>query len=266
MRMTGGERFSIRPAWPDAMVYEDAACGSIAFDCRSIEEPPQINVPSAQRWAAWTPPWAHTQRKRIVERLRASGCVVFEEADACTTALSRDGTMRVELHRTEDERSGVWTTVQVIRLPDEEVLVSETDYRGTTMFRFPRPGVVEVSMTDRAGARRYFEVNAASRSFRMHPSGADEPLALLPARLGRIEAPRAFASSPARTALGGAIDLLCAFGSLLFVLGGAWVLMAGQASKDRWIGALGIVFFGFCFAASWSDWRRYRQGSRARRT
>jgi hypothetical protein len=45
--------FHIRPAWPDFMVYEEEGEGegrSIQFDCRSLDEPPQISVPAARRW------------------------------------------------------------------------------------------------------------------------------------------------------------------------------------------------------------------------
>lgn len=211
------EPFSIRPARPGFMVYEDGNEGSIAFDCRSMEEPPQVMVPAPEHWMAKTPPWAHARRKRIIERLRAAGCVVFEEGDELTTALSLDGSIRVELDHVEDERSGVWTTIQIVRVPGEEVLVSETNYGASSAFAFPRPGVVEVTMTDSAGQRRSFEVNAASRSFRMHPSEADEPLALLPARLGQVDPRPVFAPSPASRFIGGFAVLFRAIGRhLLF--------------------------------------------------
>jgi hypothetical protein len=248
----------IRPAWPDFMVYEDGEGHAVEFDCRSLEEPPQVSVPAKEHWAAKMPPWAHPQRELIIERLRASGCVVFEEGDGLSTALSPDGSLRVAVHSIEDERMGPWIIVSVLAMPGGEVLVNESNYRASTLFRFPRLGAVDISLTDRAGQRRYFEVDGASRTFRMHPSEVREPLAQLPARLGQVAPRQALAPSPASAAANRLVNLACAFGSLLFVVGGAWITFVADTTKDRWMGVLSVVFFGACFATFWSDWRRHR--------
>ncbi|WP_179106943.1 hypothetical protein [Variovorax sp. KK3] len=46
----------------------------------------------------------------------------FEGRALLETALSPDGDVRVEMHRTDDERSGTWLTVQLIEVASGEVL------------------------------------------------------------------------------------------------------------------------------------------------
>jgi len=181
--------------------------------------------------------------------------ILFEGRDALETALSPDGQVRIEVHRTDDERSGTWITVQLIDAASGEVLVSELNYRTSSSVRFPRTGIVAVTLTDRTGEVREFEVEAATRRFRIYREEVFEPLALLPARLGHVE-PRAYVSPPvARPALAGAFDAVCALASLVFVIGGAWMVVAGETTKDRWAGVAGVVFFGLCFLSFLSDWR-----------
>ncbi|OUL98368.1 hypothetical protein [Variovorax sp. JS1663] len=183
------------------------------------------------------------------------GTLLFEGRDALETALSPDGEVRIEVHRTDDERAGTWITVQLIDAASGEVLVSEANHRSRTALRFPRAGIVAVTLTDRTGETREFEVEAATRRFRMYREEVFEPLALLPSRLGHVE-PRPYVSPPAaRSALAGVFDLVCALASLVFVIGGAWMMVAGETAKDRWTGLAGVVFFGLCFFSFLSDWR-----------
>jgi hypothetical protein len=257
--------FHIRPAWPDFMVYEEEGEGegegearSIQFDCRSMDEPPQVSVPAARQWNARMPPWAWDARERIVGRLRAAGCIVFEEDGDLTTALSPDGTVRIALHRVDDERSGLWVMLQITDAASGELVLSETNYRTVTLLRFPRAGVVDVSLTDRTAQRRHFEVDVAARSFRMHPADIDEPLALLPARLGRTDPRPYVAPAPDRPLLRRILAWVCALASLVLVAGGAWMIFAGASLKDRGTGALGVLFFGACAVSFLKDWPRRR--------
>ncbi|WP_077000165.1 hypothetical protein [Variovorax sp. KK3] len=133
--------------------------------------------------------------------------------------------------------------------------MSEANYRAPTALRFPRAGVVGIALTDRTGELRRFEVEAATRRFRMYREELWEPLAQLPAKLGHVE-PRPYVSPPApRPAMARAFDLLCALASLVFVLGGAWMALDGNTAKDRWTGVAGVLFFGMCFFSFFSDWR-----------
>lgn len=183
------------------------------------------------------------------------GTLRLEGKEALETALSPDGEVRIEVHRTDDERAGSWITVQLIDTASGEVLVSEANHGTRTALRFPRAGIVAVTLTDRTGQLREFEVEAATRRFRMYREEVFEPLALLPARLGRV-APRPHVSPPApRPALAGVFDLVCALASLVFVIGGAWMTVAGETAKDRWTGVAGVLFFGLCFFSFLSDWR-----------
>ena len=186
------------------------------------------------------------------------GTLLFEGKEALETALSPDGEVRIEVHRTDDERAGTWITVQLIDAASGELLVSEANHRARTAVRFPRAGLVAVTLTDRTGETREFEVEAATRRFRMHREEVFEPLALLPARLGHVE-PRPYASPAPRPALPGVFDLVCALASLVFVIGGAWMAMAGETAKDRWTGVAGVLFFGLCFFSFLSDWRRRKR-------
>jgi hypothetical protein len=197
-------------------------------------------------------------RERIVGRLRASGCIVFEEDGDLTTALSPDGRVRIALRRVDDERSGLWVMLQIVDAASGELLVSETNYRTTTLLRFPRPSVVEVSLTDRTAQRRRFEVDVAARSFRMHPAGIDEPLALLPARLGRADPQPRSAPARDRPVLRRILGWVCALASLVLAAGGAWIAFAGESLEDRGTGALGVLFFGACAASFLKDRPRRR--------
>jgi len=244
--------------WPDFIVYDEGEGRAIHFDARSLDEPPQVSVLAAPCWNARMPAWAHDGRERIVARLRASGCIVFEEDGDLTTALSPDGTVRIALHRVEEERRGLWVTLQILDAASGKVLVNETNYRTTTLLRFPRPGVVDVSLTDRTAQRRHFEVDVAARTFRMHPADVDEPLALLPARLGQVD-PRPFvAPAPDRPALRRTLAWVCALDSLVLATGGAWMALTGPSLEDRGIGALGVLFFGACAFSFLRDWPRQR--------
>jgi len=177
--------------------------------------------------------------------------------DAPTVVLSPDGLLRVEHRHYDDDRGGPWDTVRVVALPDEEVLV-QVPNRGVTTepVLFPGHGVAAVSVTDSEGQWRRLRIDALKRVFRLSPGEIDEALDLLPERLG-FTRPAAHYAPPRRPATRGQRLLMAilALGSLVFVLGGLWMAVAGHTSTDKWNGALGALFFGGCLAIALRDLR-----------
>ncbi|MEJ8822052.1 hypothetical protein WKW80_08370 [Variovorax humicola] len=177
--------------------------------------------------------------------------------DDPTVVLSPDGMLRVEHRHYDDDRAGPWDTVRVVALPGEEVLV-QVPNRGVTAepVAFPDPGVAVVSVTDSQGHWRQLRIDAMKRVFRLSPGEVDEALDLLPQRLG-FTGPALRYSPPRRPATLGQriLMVILAVASLVFVLGGLWMAVAGHTSTDRWNGALGMLFFGGCLAIALRDLR-----------
>jgi hypothetical protein len=177
--------------------------------------------------------------------------------DEASVLLSPDGTLRIEYRHYDDDRGGPWDTVRVLALPAEEVLVHVPNRGVTTQpAEFLAPGMVIVAVTDGQGRWRQLRIDAARRVFRLLPGEGDEPLALLPERLGFTGPPLHY-SPPPRAATPGQRILMraLALGSLVFVAGGLWMLVGGRSSTERWNGALGVLFFGACFAIALRDLR-----------
>ena len=254
----GTESYRIRPEWPDAMVYEEGDARSIRFDCRSLHEPPRVLMPAAELWAEKMPAWAHDRRDLIVTRLRQAACLVLEEGADATRVLSPDGTIRLEMYRVEDERSGLWETVRVLAEPSGDVLAHLMNYGVSDVLRFPGPGLLIVSLTDRSSQRRLLQINAATRTFRMDPHDDEESLDLLPERLGLTREPAALVPPRFQAGFSGVLSVVTLLGSLVLALGGAWMMVTGDTTKDRWIGGFGLLFFGACLVTEWRDRRNAR--------
>jgi len=256
--------FHIRPAWPESIVYEEsvesATVRTLSFDCRDMNEPPQVCVPSAERWVQKVPPWAQPRRELIVERLRRAGCVVVEQGDDVDVTLAPDGSFRIEEHRSEDERTGPWETVFVVGLPEGEKLTWASDRPSVARVRFPAPGIVEMSMVDRrsGGEMRRVRIDPSARTFRFEPGGTEEPLDSLHDLLGWNDPLKPYVAPHAPAPFARLLSLLGALVALVFVAGGVWMALAAATSKERWTGALGAVLFGACAYSSLKSWRSGR--------
>jgi len=180
--------------------------------------------------------------------------------DEPIVALSPDGMLRVEHRHYDDDRGGPWDTVRVVALPAGEVLV-QLPNRGVTTepVVFPGHGIAAVPVTDSQGQWRQLRIDAVKRVFRLSPNEADETLDLLPQRLG-FTGPAVHYTPPRRPATLGQRILMTtlAVASLVFVLGGLWMVVAGNSSVEKWNGALGALFFGGCLAIALRDLRPAR--------
>ena len=254
----------ILPAWPEQLVYEelDAPDESrrIEFNCRSLSEPVQVEVPAAARWADdGMPPWAFERRELILQRLRDAHCVVFEIEAERATALSPDGALLIEQQREFDDRSGLWETLRVLALPGREVLVHVLNYGGSSGFAFPAPGLLEFEVTDRLSRRHRVRLDAPNHRYALLPDGATEPLAMLPERLGMVTSIRLYEPPGRRPLVRRIGTLLAAAGSLVLTAGGVWMAIEAPTTKERIIGAVGALFFAAC---AWLPWAEDRQRRR----
>ncbi|MEJ8857075.1 hypothetical protein WKW79_21035 [Variovorax robiniae] len=177
--------------------------------------------------------------------------------DTPIIVLSPDGMLRVEHRHYDDDRGGPWDTVRVVALPGEEVLV-QLPNRGVTSepVVFPGHGIAAVPVTDSEGHWRQLRIDAVKRMFRLSPGEADEALDLLPQRLGFTGPAQHYAPPPRPVTLAQRILMTTlAVASLVFVLGGLWMVLEGHSSTEKWNGALGALFFGGCLAIALRDLR-----------
>jgi hypothetical protein len=237
------DTYRLVPAWPEALVYEEDAERILRFACRSLEEPPIVSVPSAERWPREMPPWAHARRALILERLRAGRCILCEEDGLLNRFVSLDGSLAVELEHIPDDRTGPWERMCVLRLPEGERLAATTSRGTPSNVRFPSPGVVQVAITDRGGEPRQLWIDASARRFRFFPEAQSWPLSELETQLGY--------GLPAKPALPVKLESRAAalgalLGSLVLSAAGVWMMLAGDTVKDRLLGALCALFFAAC--------------------
>lgn len=248
---------TIRPAWPDRLVYDDGHGRTMAFSCLAMNAPPQVLVPVQARWAAWAPAWARTSRAAIVGRLQEAGCVVVHEDADGYRFDTPDGMLQVAVQRVHDERTGHWETAQVRTAATQELLASTTSHGGAHSFAFAQPGTIDVLWNDRAARPRHLRLAAATRSFRLLPSQVDEPLAALPERLGEAApAPVQHAAPvPLRSLLGDGA------GAALLAAAGLWMALDAETLLQRWFGAFAGLFFGACALLVLRDLRRRASGA-----
>ncbi len=247
---------SILRAWHDLIVYEETAERRIEFDCPSLVEPPQITVPAAELWAAKVPAWAADRRDLIVQRLRVPNALVFERGITQTSVQSPDGTFRVDMISEPDDRAAPWETTRVVNLPGEHVVLDLPLYAATSYeLKFASPGVVVLPLTGRYGAKHLIWLHVVNETFASLPDGPEKPLPEILALL-QLTVPKAqlwYARTEKRAPFRRVYRVLEIVGCLIFVLGGIFMAFTAQATKDRWIGAAGALFFGFCGWASWSS-------------
>jgi hypothetical protein len=187
-------------------------------------------------------------------------------ADPClpeSPVLSPDGGLRVEWHDDWDDRSGPWHYLRIVEVASGRVQVSLSGRNGWGAIRFPRPGIVAVSMKDASGQWREVRLNAFSGGFRFEGGEVDEPIARLDECLGWRRPPAVPVSpSPLRAFTARIGNALNAIGTLLFTAAGLWMAWAGKTSKDRWIGVLCALFFGACASVPLIEWRQARRARR----
>ena len=199
------------------------------------------------------PAWAHGEREVITVRLKAAGCLIFEEAEMSSVLLSPDGTIRVEREKLQEERSALHESIRVVALPDGAVLAHLLNYGGAEPTRFPQPGMAVIELTDRLSQRCRIEIDAAARTVRTLPKAEGASLVRPPEQMGYGSA-----ASPLRLVLGRLLDGFLALAGVLLTVGSVWMALAGQMARDRWIGLLGAVFFGACGASALRDLLRRR--------
>jgi hypothetical protein len=194
------------------------------------------------------PAWARPQRAAILERLRHAGCVLCEEDEHRSTLHSLDGTLRVSLERSFDERSGPWETVRLERVSTDAMSQVEPERllqltsRGTPgVVRFPRAGHVTLAVTDRYARPLTLYVDAEASSFRVQADGPEISLALLENRLGYDDVPENHQPVQARPSLRSELGTLLS--SFALAASGAWMAHSAETSTLRWVGAACGAFF-----------------------
>jgi hypothetical protein len=167
---------------------------------------------------------------------------------------SPDGRVRVDVRVDRDDRTGPWTDIAVHVDDGGEPIVRLPSNRSLDDLRFA-PGEVVLAFTDGWGRPWQVLIDIDARTYRLHPHDEPEPLAGLPGRITRrVEAP-AVPAAPPRFGTR-VLDALNIAGCAVFVAAGAWMALAAETTKERWIGAFGVVFFGACLWVAWRDRRR----------
>src|SRR5438067_3109458 len=132
--------YRIYPDWKETLVYDEGDGRTLRLDCDCVE-PYQVSVPSADRWAEQTPPWAHERREIVLERLRAAKCIICEESEFTRTIHAPDGGCRVEIYYEMDERGYLMRAIRVIR-GDGEILLNLNDAAPAGAVGFPAVGII----------------------------------------------------------------------------------------------------------------------------
>jgi hypothetical protein len=219
-----GDQFSIRYVSDDALVYDEGAGRSIQFGCKKSVNPPRVWAPASGWWVQRTPEWAHGRREVIVDRLRRSGVVLYEQGENLTTIRSLDGTFVVECYSQPDERAAPWQTTQVVLKPSGRVIVRLPLFEVSGEIHFSGAGVVELPLLSRYGPRHQLWVNVAHEKFRLDADETEQPLKVLAGRL-ELDSPK-FLMFPTsrqpswrRPVQDVGTLIICA----LFVAGGIWM-------------------------------------------
>ena len=190
------------------------------------------------------------RRNEIIDRLRVSGCVIYEPLGLLTVISAPDGAFRIESWSESDERSA-WETVRIADASGDVVL-ELPGYGLSGAIWFPGPGRVILPVI-RGVQREQIQVNVAAHRYCLHPAEPEEPIEGLSARLyatapGRPDVPAKRARiRPLFSNIGWLIA------DFMFVTVGIWMTVAGGTMKNRLIGAASAVFFGLCGIPPWID-------------
>src|SRR6202035_4297748 len=117
-------------------------------------------------------------------RLRAAGCILYEEGDRVTTIASPDGSFRLDVYPQPDDL-GPRESICVVVTEGHEVLVDIPDASLTGIVAFPGSGVVEIPFAY-AGRPHRIRINVPAHTFCFHPTEPEEPLEHLMPRLSAL--------------------------------------------------------------------------------
>lgn len=143
-----------------------------------------------------------------------------------------------------------WERVRLLALPGDVVLLDLPNH-GAPAEISHSGGEWLLRWGDRYGPIWQALIDPATRSFRFHPHDEPEDLARFFARMAETLQP----PPPPRSRLATAFAVFNVIGSAVLTAGGAWMALDATTTKDRAIGALGVVFFG---ASLWSFWRELK--------
>ena len=168
---------------------------------------------------------------------------------------SPDGAFRVDAYYEQDERGYPMRWVRVIA--GDAIVASFDDATLAGVARFPVPGEVILPLEIEKESRIQIGINLNDRTFWFHPNERPEPLDQLVPALASLQPPPLIPPliRPSLRSLIGSIVLLSI--SRMFVAAGLFECFAGHTAHDRWIGVLGVIFFGVCGATSVWDVRRW---------
>jgi hypothetical protein len=253
--------YRIYPDWKDILVYDEGDGRTLRLDCACIDPIYQVSLPTRDRWNEETPLWAHERRGIILDRLRAANCIICEVGRFVTCTGSPDGTFRVEVYYEPDERGYPLRSIRVVLNDDNFVLVDLPDAGLAGLLQFPQPGMLTLPFSIQS--RKYqIGINVREHTFWTHPNEIPRPLDQLAPTLAvqvpQSPAPR-IAPLPLRSLLGSIAYLATC---VMFVAAGAWQMIDGHKTRDHWIGALCVLFFGLCAAVPIMElrrWGRYRR-------
>jgi hypothetical protein len=196
------------------------------------------------------PAWAHDRRALIVDRLRKSGAILYEQDDEVTTVLSPGATFRIECISEYDDRAPAWDRLRVVATADERELVYLPLHGTHGLIEFPAPGIVHIPLQSRYGPKHQLRLDLVNGTFALDNSPQQEKLETLFARLQAQQpmaaAPAPSLISPASRAAQWLLDSVMVMIGLIFVAGGLWMSLTGHTLKDRLVGILGVLFFGAC--------------------
>src|SRR5260370_15861390 len=152
--------FSISHSTPDVLLYDEGEGRTVEFQCRPGNDLTAVAAPAENMWAFHTPTWAHERRTIILQRLRASGLIVYETSQLLISVLSPDGTCRVEAQWEPDDRAPAWETLQITTVPDNRIILRLPLYSFADNVEFSRPGIAVIALLGRHGQRDRLRFNA----------------------------------------------------------------------------------------------------------
>ncbi len=177
---------------------------------------------------------------------------------------SPDGRLVVERLRYWDDRGGPYGQLCLMSLPDRRVLLRLHEREQREAPSFPAPGLVDLVLVDRRQQPWRVRIDAAAGSFITHPHDDARPLAelmpLLESPTAEEVAAVAARWSPPRGLRARLFDAFNLVGALVLAGGGLWMGLSARTARERWIGWIGLLFFGACAALPlWEAWRRRRR-------
>jgi hypothetical protein len=255
------EHYRIYPDWKEVLVYDEGPDRMLRFDCDNLQQPYQVYLPSASRWRDETPPWAHERREIILDRIRAANVVICVVDGPLRSIESPDGTLRVDAYYDLDERGSPMRSVRVIWGMETVAELGEALLSGSP--QFPAAGEVVLPLKIHKQAVQ-IGINANDRTFWFHRNERPAPLCELASALQSPRpAPKPLPPAPPRRSIREWFSVVFTLSvAFLFVAAGIFECFMGRTARERWIGALGVIFFGLCGASVCFDARSRRVRAR----